>query len=247
MERRITIEESVIYKEDYQMRMLARNEMDGLLPVKGRGVNEVSCYDYDVSGKISMRAMYERSKIGAKDIKKFLLRFKKVVKEVQKYLLNIHCILLSPEYIFCEEEEYYFCYYPVSTSNLWEEFHTLTEYFVKQADYEDKECVRIAFLLHKETMEENYSLEKLIEKCMKTEVQVQDVKKPEKVEYTEEELLPVITYDTSEHDWIASQQMGSSIMKETDNMWAPVKRFLTKHKKIKWGEWEGLYIEEEEL
>ena len=54
-------------------------------------------------------------------------------------------------------------------------------------------------------------------------------------------------YDTEEHDWITEQEMGSSIMRETDNLWIPVKRFLTKHKKTKWGEWDGLHIEEEEL
>lgn len=245
MERRITIEESVLYKEDYQMRMLARNQIEGLLPVKGRGLNESSCYDYDVSGKISIKAMYERSKIGLEDIKMFLLQFKNVVKEVERHLLNVNCILLNPEYIFYEDGKYYFCYYPVSQGNLWQEFHLLTEYFVKHADYEDKECVQITFLLHKETMEDNYSLEKLIERCMKVEV-VPD-KKISKVEYTEEEMLPVISYDTSEHDWIAGQHRGSSILKETDNMWAPVKRFLTKHKKAKWGDWDGLYVEEEEI
>ncbi len=40
--------------------------------------------------------------------------------------------------------------------------------------------------------------------------------------------------------------MGSSIMRETDNLWIPVKRFLTKHKKTKW-KVDGLHIEEEEL
>ena len=54
-------------------------------------------------------------------------------------------------------------------------------------------------------------------------------------------------YDTKEHDWITEQEMGSSIMKETENLWTPVKRFLNKHKKPKWGDWDGLHIEEEEL
>ena len=40
-------------------------------------------------------------------------------------------------------------------------------------------------------------------------------------------------YDTEEHDWITEQEMGSSIMRETDNLWIPVKRFLNKHKKTK--------------
>ena len=232
MERKITIEEKVLYKEDYQMRMLETNRMDGLLPVMGRGVNGSSYYDYDVSGKVSMDAMFERSKISLKDIKKFLLGLKDTMRDVESHLLNKHCILLRPEYIFYENEEYYFCYFPLCKENFWNEFHTLTEYIVKHADYEDKTCVRMVFLLHKETMEEYYSLDKLIEECLQME---------------EEAEVPQVVYDTSDHDWIARQEYGSSILRETDNMWVPVKRFLAKHKKPEWGDWDGLYVEEEKL
>ena len=166
-----------------------------------------------------------------------------------KYLLDIHCILLEPEYIFYEEGQFFFCYYPPATQDLWEKFHVLTEYMVKVADYEEEECVRLAFLLHKGTMEENYSLEKLIAECGEREEK--DMEKPVRKtmidELLEEKRERTSYYDTEEHDWITEQEMGSSIMRETDNLWIPVKRFLTKHKKTKWGEWDGLHIEEEEL
>ena len=55
------------------------------------------------------------------------------------------------------------------------------------------------------------------------------------------------SYDTKEHDWITSQEMGSSILRETDNMWNPVKNFLKRHKKPTWKAWDGIYIDEEEL
>lgn len=232
MERKITIEEEKAYKEDYQIWMIQMNEIDGILPMKGRGMDGKSCYDYNVSGKISMKALYERSKISGKDIKIFLKQLKNTICELEKHLLNIHCMLLDPEYVFYEDEKFYFCYYPLSEKNVWEEFHTLTEYFVKQADYEDKECVRMVFLLHKETMKENYSLEKLITDCMKDE----------EVETEVEEF----TYDTEDHDWITAQELGSSILKETDNMWKPMKNFLNRHKRPRWGEWDEIYIDEEE-
>ena len=73
MERKITIEEAKVYHEDYQMRMLQLNEITGILPVKGRGIDSSSFYDYNVSGKISMQAMYERNKISGEDLKIFYL------------------------------------------------------------------------------------------------------------------------------------------------------------------------------
>ena len=39
MERKITIEEHVLYKEDYQMKMLKANSPEGFLKVAGRGMN----------------------------------------------------------------------------------------------------------------------------------------------------------------------------------------------------------------
>ena len=249
MERKITIEEYVLYKEDYQMKMLKANSPEGFLKVAGRGMNGSSYYDYDVSGKISMQAMYTRAKLKAEDIRQFMYQFGNVLKETGKYLLDIHCILLEPEYIFYEEGQFFFCYYPPATQDLWEKFHVLTEYMVKVADYEEEECVRLAFLLHKGTMEENYSLEKLIAECGEREEK--DMEKPVRKtmidELLEEKRERTSYYDTEEHDWITEQEMGSSIMRETDNLWIPVKRFLTKHKKTKWGEWDGLHIEEEEL
>lgn len=244
MERKITIEEEAVYKEDYQMRMLKANHLEGILKMGGRGVNKSSFYDYDVSGKMSMKSMFERSKIGAEDIKIFLRDLKTAIKEVETFLLNIHCILLKPEYIFYEEGKYYFCYYPPAKQDIWAEFHVLTEYFVKQADYQDQEGISMVFLLHQRTMDENYSLEKLAAECFQGHSGTGDIdrEEPGMEEYDGDEV-----YDRAEHDWIVQQERGSLILRETENLWTPVKRLLKKHKKSKWGNWDGLHIEEEKF
>jgi hypothetical protein len=245
MERKITIEEKTFYKEDYQIRMLKANNPEGLLKMGGRGMNNSSYYDYDVSGKISMKAMFERSKISSEDIKMFLQDLKITVKEVETFLLNIHCILLDPEYIFYEEGRYFFCYFPLAKQDLWETFHKLTEYFVKQADYQDQECIEMIFMLHKKTMEENYSLEKLMAKCLQ-----KPAKEPEFIEEEtqepENEPEPE-DYGHRGYDYIGERERGGSIIRETGNFWMPVKHLLDKRRRPKWGDWDGLHIEEEEL
>lgn len=243
MERKVTIEEKAIYKEDYQMRIFQENDIQGFLKIRGRGENENSCYDYNVSGKVSLKSLYERNNINEKEIKMFLKALINVLCEAERYLLDINRILLEPEYIYYEEGEYYFCYYPPGKGNLWEAFHIFTEYLVKHADYNDPECVRIIFLLHKETMEENYSLKRIVEECLEdTQEECENEGSQDS-----ENMYAAPEYDREQHDWIAKQETGGLIMEETEHMWTPVKQFLRRHKKPKWGDWDGLYIEEEEL
>ncbi len=236
MERKITIEEDYIYQEDYQIRMLRANRIEGFLDISGRGMDGKSYYDYDVSGKVSINTLYERNEIQSCDIKRFLLSVLDILQETEKYLLNIQCILLDPEYIYYENGGFYFCYYPPGKRNLWEDFHRLTEYFVRRADYKDQECVQMVFLLHKETMEENYSLEKVAAKCLREKEE----------EDSEEERLS----DGCEEGEIGQEdeeETGGSAIEETDGVWASVKRLLGRRRKPKWGDWDGLYIEEEDL
>ena len=92
MERKITIEEHVLYKEDYQMKMLKANSPEGFLKVAGRGMNGSSYYDYDVSGKISMQAMYTRAKLKAEDIRQFMYQFGNVLKRNRKNICWISTV-----------------------------------------------------------------------------------------------------------------------------------------------------------
>ncbi len=268
MERVITIKEEAVYQEDYQMRMLTANEIGHLLPVRGRGMDGCSCYDYDVSGKISMQALYERAKMSRQDLRQFLLQLREAVKEVEQYLLHVEAILLKPEYLFYEEGTFYFCYYPPAGEDFWKRFHGLTEYLVKRADYQDQDCAKMILYLHKETMKENYSLEKVIEGCLAIETGPDPAGEADNsltdAGRAEDDVRPGDSLPdpagpfsaggrikkrrgSSEPDWDAVQAEGDSVMKETDHMWTPMKRFLNRKKKQKWGDWDGLYIEEEEL
>ena len=229
------------------MRMLKANPVPGFLKVRGQGIDGMTRYEYEVSGKVSMKAMYERGRLSSADLELFLYQLLAIIKETEKYLLNINCILLEPEYIFYEEETFYFCYYPPEERDIWEAFQRMAEYFVKYADYKDQACVQMVFTLHKGVMEENYSLEKLTQECMDAAkgCTYEEWKKEREQEqgYQTEKT----TYDRQEHDWIAEQELAGTIMEETENLWTPVKRFLNRHRKPKWGDFDGLYIEEDEL
>ncbi len=211
--------------EDYQVAMLRENTVPGLLTMHVRYVDNRSNYYYDISGMQSLKAKYEKEKLKYADIMQLVKALLETMAEAKKYMLDGEKILLDPSYIFHEKKGYYFTYYPSSMLDIQEEFHKLTEFLVREVDYQDREGVHLAYTLHKSTMEDHYSIQKIIEN-------LQEEEEGSKVQYVER------------MEKIVEEPM---VVAEKPDMWEPVKRLLERKKKEKWGHWDDIHIEEELL
>ena len=217
----MSVEVEKEYSEDYQMRMIQNNHISGLLIMHGQGVDEKSRYRYEITGKISMKVLGEREGWGSAEMEDFMRQFVQVLGELGDYMLNIHCLLLDPEYIYWQDGKYYFCYCPALEKNLWEEFHVLTEYFVRETDYEDKEAIYFAYELHKSSMEENYNIENVLEQIIeRKEEELNRVKKKE-ISYELEE-------DKILDNWMDEQNFKGEVVRERMGVWQYVSRKLRK-------------------
>ena len=147
---RVTVAEP--YTEDYQMPMLQRNPIDGILPIEGCGVNGASCYTYGVGGCASMSDLYAKDCMKKADIQELIGRLLEVIEILQKHMLNPDCLMLEPEYLFRKAGKWWFCYLPVQKKKLLQSFHELSEYFVKTLDYEDVEGI----FLHMNFIKQHY-------------------------------------------------------------------------------------------
>lgn len=212
-------------EEDFQSMMLQENEIPGLLKTKIRYIDNISHYHYDVSGKVSLQVRHEKEKLRQEDIKKLIQQLLSTIKGIQKYMLEGRGILLDPQHIYCEKQQYLFCYYPPNRVEMKEEFHKLTEFFVKEVDYRDKEGVYLAYTLHKATMEEHYSIERIME------------------EIVQEKEEPVVNYQ----ERIEEQAEKNIAVAEKTEFWEPVKSLLDRKKREKWGYWDEIHIEEDDL
>lgn len=150
------------YEEGYEMMMLRFNDIPGLLRVDGCGVEQSSRYTYHVRGMVSMRSMYRKARIEQRELLGMLRKLESVVQAVHRFMLNENHILLEPDYIFHGEDQFAFCYLPDAKEDFYQEFHKLTEYFVRHIDYEDSEAVYLMQMVNRESMEENYDLGEIL-------------------------------------------------------------------------------------
>ena len=153
-------------------------------------------------------------------MKKLVSSLLETMQVLSKYMLDGNCLLLDPEYIFWNGQEIYFCYYPLCDTDPREEFHRLTEFFVREVDYKDTQGVQFAYTLHKATMEDNYSIAQIMEDFASSpEEEKEEAKEPE-VDYTKQ---------------METQSLEDMMVAEKIDFWEPVKKLLER----KWRHFTG--------
>ena len=198
-------------QEDYQTVMLQKNDIPGVLKTDIRYVDNRSCYYYDISGKTAFGILHEKTNLSYEHMKRLVENLMETIQNLKKYMLDGNCLLLEPEMIFGDKERYYFCYYPSLKKDAREEFHKLTEFFVREVDYKDEAGVHFAYTLHKATMEDNYSIDEIMQRLL-----------PQ----TEE--LPEIDYT----QMIEKAEVEESVMEEKSDRWNPVQKLWDLAKRI---------------
>lgn len=163
----VTESEEILSPNDYQIHMLAENRISGLLPCCVKKVNGRGKYFYDITSRQAMAYIYEKEHIGADDIRILLRGLYAALKETKKYLLDADRVVLEPEMIYMdiETKEPLFCYLPVYEGTIHDSFGKLTEYIMRRLDQSDSRAVLLGYEIYRQSMEENYSLEKLLKKA----------------------------------------------------------------------------------
>lgn len=236
----LQVEMPVFYEEDYQIPMLQLNYMDTLLSISSKGIDGKSYYSYEIGGLTSMKTQYDKMKIEREDMETFIRQLVQTIRDVKNHMLDAERILLSPEYIFCKGEHFYFCYLPVKYKNLCQSFHELTEYFVSQVNYEKTDAVKLAVELHKASMEENYDIEQILEEFHETE-------KRECANLHEEERSNIFELEGEDEDFETPYRDYGDIqtVQEMSGALGWIKKNLKHRKREKWGVWDGLVREDE--
>ena len=249
----VHIDVPVPYEEDYQMKMLRYNEIDGLLRVSGIGREDESRYTYQTRGGISLEKKYENKNIEKETITAFIEQFMKAADAVRNHMLDPDCLLLGPEYVYVKEDRFGFCYLPVRQKSLYRAFHEMTEFFVRKLDYKDTEGIFLAYLLHRSTLQEDYDLREIMEKyrreakeriaqCAEGEERKTEKSAVDSAVFTLEEESCDDTY-AAEPGGRYKTGIDTSAVYEEEKSYGPIRKVIGRIKTGRWGSWNDLITE----
>ncbi|MCR4787021.1 MAG: FHA domain-containing protein [Lachnospiraceae bacterium] len=109
----LVIHDDRVISEDYEIKMLTKNRIEGLLCSEERMVNGEGFLYYDITSKHVFKNVFSEEIIGFDLIKSLFLSLIRLCEEMEKYLLYDDGLILDPEYIYydIETKEFYFLYY----------------------------------------------------------------------------------------------------------------------------------------
>lgn len=160
----VTESEETLPANDYQIHMLTEHHIGGLLNCSVKKVNGKGRYFYDITSRQSMENIYEKEYISAGDVRVLLKGLYTALTEAKKYLLDTDKVVLEPGMIYMdiETKEPLFCYLPVYEGSLHASFTRLSEYIMRRLDQTDSSAVLLGYEIYRQSLEENYSLERLL-------------------------------------------------------------------------------------
>ena len=84
----------------YQQKMLAGHRMEYLLPAKSRSVDGCEYNYYDITSRLTLRQMFGSRYLDMFDIRSLMDAVRKACEEVDRYLLDVRRLCMSPDLIF---------------------------------------------------------------------------------------------------------------------------------------------------
>ncbi|MBQ3545507.1 MAG: FHA domain-containing protein [Lachnospiraceae bacterium] len=143
----VVLANSNIVVSDFRLNMLLKNKIKGFLPIY------VGCLDgrveisYLIDSKQSLKQLLERKKLNSNEIINIIKGIINVMDLAGQYLLKVDDILLDMNLIFTDYnfEEIWFCYYPNSSNNFYEELKKLSQRMLLVTEHSDMKAIEIMY------------------------------------------------------------------------------------------------------
>lgn len=176
---------------NYECRMLAANSIDGVLHFQIRQVDDEIRFYYEITSRQPLNRILESQSVRSKELHSLVFGISRVLDRMEQYLLREGSVLLEPEYIYVEPENFrvWLCLIPGLERDFPEDYGKLLEYLLGKVDHQDKDSVVLAYGLYQETRKENYGMEDIL--CLFRAEQG----KPEKQEIKEKQMREAQTQE----------------------------------------------------
>lgn len=146
----LTIIQEENIKQNYKIKMITQNNIQGLLPCSYNKINEKINVDYNITGMQSFENFYKEKKLGYNQIVLLYSNLVKCLESIDCYLLSSDNLMLKQNLVFVspDEHKFMFCYNP----NYYSEYNIQIKEFTSElmliTDHSDRKGTDLIYKLY---------------------------------------------------------------------------------------------------
>ncbi|WP_349673957.1 DUF6382 domain-containing protein [Lacrimispora sp.] len=161
----LIIEQDNAQMQGYEENMLKENQINGLLKFQLKQIDNRKYFYYEITSKQPLSRILEFHSINKQELINLITGIAQILNRLPAYLLKEDQILLQPEFIYIEPEQFFvsLCLIPGRDRKFSEEMSELLRYLLGKINHQDKECVVMAYALYQESVKDNYGMDALAE------------------------------------------------------------------------------------
>lgn len=161
--------------EEYELFMLEKHKIPGLLQMQTVFSEGKRRYLYDISGKQQIEDYFSGKKIGYEMLRRFLFSVQEMCSNLSEYFLREEGICLEMEFIYVnlKDGSLQFTYLPFYEKSLQEAFESCMEQFLRKIDHQDKAAVELGYQIYQLCSSGNANIGKLLETSLRKPVSIE--------------------------------------------------------------------------
>lgn len=147
--------------DSYELKMLTKNKISGLLDVNLKNINNKTYFYYNITSKRQLTKLYELRKIHWEDIETICRSIEQTAAIISDYMLNIDSVLFLPEYMYIDigKNEINYVYVPDNSYSCAEMLKELFEYILEHYEHgKEKDNLIKVYGIYQKVLDENYSI-----------------------------------------------------------------------------------------
>ena len=151
------------YSEDFRVKMVRENTIDGILSMHLQYVNGIPSFCYDITGLQSLNILLDNIPLNYNILCHLFSGICTAFNSCEQYMLNQNKFLLSPEHIFISADfrTVRLCYFPLKDEDILSSAQSLFDYLLKKVDHSDERCVYMAYSAHKDSHSSDFTINSL--------------------------------------------------------------------------------------
>lgn len=197
-ENYMIIKKHDVDESDYKFQMIINNNIEGIIPLKIKNINNEQELFYNTTSMLSVDNMFAKKGMNGEELFELIKSIKKLFDNMKEFFLDSGSILFDTDKIFIKRctKKYMFCYCPQNESSVQENLRNLFDSLLEYVDHNDRKAVLIAYEIQRMTVNDDFTIQDLLE-CAERNIKDAQIEEQKVVLKTD---FPInkIKYDTEE-------------------------------------------------